>query len=104
MSEKKGNTGKLKYPFNTAGCLEVQLPNMKWYRVTCNDFRSYTYPRRISEYKEKEYVTEEYIGPVYLFGTNTIVDLEKTDRRGLIFPNDVDPRQQIKDTRPFGRL
>ena len=100
----KKNTKKLKYPFNTAGCLEVQLPNMKWYRVTCNEFRSYSYPRRISEYKEKKYIIEEYIGPVYLFGTNIIVDLKKINKQGLIFPNDVDPRQQIKDTRPFGRL
>jgi hypothetical protein len=103
MSEKKGNTGKLKYPFNTAAGLEVQLPNGNWYRVTCREFRSFTYPRRISQPKGKEYVTEIYEGPVYLYGTNTIVNVNKVEKKGLLFPNDVDPRQ-IKETRAFGRI
>lgn len=103
MSEKRGATIKLEYPFNSAGCLEVQLPNGNWYRITCREFRSYTYPRRISQNKGKEYVTEIYEGPVYLYGTNTIVNLDKVEKRGLLFPNDVDPRK-IKDTRAFGRI
>lgn len=103
MSEKRGSTVKLQYPFNTAACLEVQLPNTVWYRITCNEFRSYNYPRRISQMKGKEYVTEQYEGPVYLFGTNIVVDLNKTDKKGLLFPNDVDPRQ-VKETRKYGRL
>lgn len=103
MSEKRGATIKLEYPFNSAGCLEVQLPNGNWYRITCREFRSYTYPRRISQNKGKEYVTEIYEGPVYLYGTNTIVNLDKVEKRGLLFPNDVDPRK-IKDTRLFGRI
>ncbi len=102
MSEKRGATIKLEYPFNSAGCLEVQLPNGNWYRVTCREFRSFTYPRRISQNKGKEYVTEIYEGPTYLYGTNTIVNLDKVEKRGLLFPNDVDPRK-IKDTRAFGR-
>lgn len=103
MSEKKGNTINLEYPFNTAGCLEVQLPNEKWYRITAREFRSYTYPRRISHTVNKKYITEPYEGPVYLFGTNIVVNLNKISNRGLLFPNNVDPRQ-IKETRPFGRL
>lgn len=103
MSEKRGNTVSLEYPFNTAGCLEVQLPSGKWYRITAREFRSYTYPRRISHNVMGKYITEEYEGPTYLFGTNIIVNLNKTDKQGLLFPNDVDPRQ-IKDTRPFGRI
>jgi hypothetical protein len=103
MSEKRGATIKLEYPFNSAGCLEVQLPNGNWYRVTCREFRSFTYPRRISQNKGKEYVTEIYEGPTYLYGTNTIVNLDKVEKRGLLFPNDVDPRK-IKDTRAFGRI
>jgi hypothetical protein len=103
MAEKKGNTGKLKYPFNTAACLEIQLPNMKWYRVTCNEFRSHNSPRRISQMKNNKYITEEYIGPIYLFGTNTVADLNKINKKGILFPNDIDPRQ-IKETRAFGRL
>lgn len=103
MSEKRGATEKLMYPFNSAGCLEVQLPNNKWYRITPREFRSYTYPRRISQIKGKEYVTELYEGPVYLYGTNMVVNLNKVKKRGLLFPNDVDPRK-IKDTRAFGRI
>ena len=103
MSEKRGATIKLEYPFNSAGCLEVQLPNGNWYRVTCREFRSFTYPRRISQNKGKEYVTEIYEGSTYLYGTNTIVNLDKVEKRGLLFPNDVDPRK-IKDTRAFGRI
>jgi len=53
--------------------------------------------------KGKEYVTEEYSGPVYLFGTNIVVNLNKTEEQGLLFPNNVDPRK-IKETRAFGRL
>ena len=102
MSEKKGSTVKLVYPFNTAGCLEVQLPNGNWYRITCKEFRSYTYPRRISQNKGKEYVTEIYEGPVYLYGTNIVINLDKIEKEGLLFPYDVDPRK-IKDTRAFGR-
>lgn len=103
MSEKRGATAKLNYPFNSAGCLEVQLPNGKWYRITPREFRSYTYPRRISHYVNKKYVTEEYNGPVYLYETNIIVDINNINKQGLLFPNDVDPRQ-IKETRAFGRL
>jgi len=103
MSEKRGATEKLEYPFNTAACLEVKLPNDKWYRITAREFRSYTYPRRISQKIKNNYITEEYIGPTYLYGTNIIVDLNKLNKQGLLFPNDVDPRQ-IKETRAFGRL
>ena len=102
MSEKKGATIKLEYPFNSTGYLEVQLPNENWYRITCREFRSYTYPRRISQIKDKEYVTEIYEGPTYLYGTNIVVNLNKVKKQGLLYPNDVDPRQ-IKETRAFGR-
>lgn len=103
MSEKKGATEKLQYPFNDAGCLEVQFPNGTWYRITAREFRSYTYPRRISHDVKGKYMTEEYSGPVYLYGTNILINPEKIEKQGLLFPNDVDPRK-IKDLRPFGRL
>jgi len=103
MSEKKGATERLVYPFNSAGCLEVQLPNGNWYRITPREFRSYTYPRRISHIVDKQYITEEYHGPVYLFGTNKVVNLKKIKKQGLIYPNDTDPRE-IKDKRTFGRI
>ena len=103
MSEKKGATEKLKYPCNDAGCLEVQLPNGTWYRITAREFRSYTYPRRISHYVKNQYLTENYEGPIYLYGTNIEVNPNKIEKQGLLFPTDVDPRK-IKDTRPFGRI
>ena len=103
MAEKKGGTEKLDYPFNSAGCLEVQLPNGKWYRITPREFRSYTYPRRISYLVNGEYITEMYEGPTYLFETNKVVKLNEIKKQGLLFSNDVDPRK-INDTRTFGRL
>jgi len=102
MSEKRGATGKLEYPFNDAGCLEVQLPNGVWYRITAKEFRSYTYPRRISHVVKDKYTTDMYEGPVYLYGTNIKVNPSKIDKQGLLFPNDIDPRK-IKETRAFGR-
>ena len=47
MGEKRGSTEKMLYDFNAAACLEVQLPNENWYRITSREFRSYSYPRRI---------------------------------------------------------
>ncbi len=35
MAEKRGETEKMVYDFNTAGVLEVYMPRLKdWYRVT----------------------------------------------------------------------
>lgn len=98
MSEKKGNTGKLIFDFNTAACLEVQLPNGNWYRITPNEFRSYTYPRRILV----ETIYQQYSGPVYLYGTNTIV--KNPENKGILYPNDVDPRTLVSEKRAYGRL
>ena len=60
-----GYTPKLKYDFNTAANLEVQLENGNWYRTTCCDFRSFYGPRRINE--------ELYEGNIYYKQTNDIV-------------------------------
>lgn len=77
MSEKRGNTEKLLFPFNTAGVLEISSDNEKWYRVTSGRFRSWDGPRRITEptYAEKgnphvPMRTYLYEGPIYIFGTN----------------------------------
>lgn len=80
MSEKKGFTGKLEYPFDRNGVLEVQLKTGKWYRVTERDFRAYDGPRRITlqgrtikgQYSDTE--MQEYLGPVYLYETNSVVE------------------------------
>ena len=48
MSEKKGHTVKLKFPFPEHLCCEVFSPNLdRWHRVTPNEFRSYVGKRRI---------------------------------------------------------
>lgn len=48
MSEKKGNTVKLEYDFDTARNLEVYLPSLSnWVRVTSREFRSFNGKRRI---------------------------------------------------------
>lgn len=104
MSEKKGATEKLIYPFNDAGCLEVEYKQGTWVRVTPREFRSYSAPRRISCFKDKEYVTEVYDGPVYYYGSNKIVDHEETQKQKIHYLNDVDPRKLVKDNRSFGRL
>jgi hypothetical protein len=71
--EKKGYTEKLKYDFNTAQSLEVEI-NGVFYRTTANDFRSWGDNRRILNTKDKINPTyEEYLGPVYYFGSNKIV-------------------------------
>ena len=63
MGEKKGNTEKLKYNFETAANLEIFIPNLeRYHRVTSREFRSFNGKRRINNI--------EYKGPVYLYGTN----------------------------------
>jgi len=67
MSEKKGNTVKLEYDFDTARNLEVYLPSLSnWVRVTSREFRSFNGKRRIQG--------KEYKGNLYLFGTNKLTD------------------------------
>ena len=85
MSEKRGlQDQSLKNDYNTAGVLEV-FQNKKWYRVTSRDFRSFNGPRRITEPTKVEHGnpwvdlrTYEYYGPVYKWGTNSIVDFSDT--------------------------
>jgi len=81
MSEKRGETEKLINPFNTAGVLEVYMPSLQgWYRVTARDFRSFDGERRITEPTTVEQgnvavetLTYEYLGPIFMFGTNVEV-------------------------------
>ncbi len=87
MAEKRGETEKLVYDFDTAGLLEVYMPNLKgWYRVTSREFRSFNGKRRISRPIETklgnvniETVTEDYYGPVYLYGSNMITEYIESD-------------------------
>ena len=84
MSEKRGNTGKLIYEFDTALELEVQMKET-WYRVTARDFRSFNGPRRISKMP--------YEGKLYFFGTNTVV--ENPTKQGLLYVDDINPRDEL---------
>jgi hypothetical protein len=78
---KRGEIEKLVFPFNTAGVLEIFMPGVDtWYRVTAKDFRSFDGKRRISEPTNIErynpdtpITTNEYMGPVYVYGTNNQV-------------------------------
>ena len=82
MSEKRGETEKLVNEFNTAGVLEVFMTKLNgWYRVTSKDFRSFNGLRRLTEPSTTEkgnpwvdMKTYEYYGPVYQWGTNTIIE------------------------------
>lgn len=62
-------SAKIKYNFDTATNLEVQLSNKEWYRVTPCDFRSFHGGRRING--------ELYDGDIYYKQTNVIVDNPK---------------------------
>lgn len=82
MSEKRGLTVKIEYPFNTAGVLECYYPDSDtWYRTTASEFRSFDGKRRITqpEYISRAntnipMVTEDYFGPVFHLHTNTVVE------------------------------
>lgn len=94
MSEKRGNTVKLVYDFNTARCCEIEYQPSKWIRTTAREFRSFKGNRRILNVDNPDQVFyEEYHGPVYLFGTNKLID---TDQQGVQFENGVDPRDQFR--------
>ena len=91
-AEKRGNTVKLEHDFNTAGVLEVCIKN-NWYRVTSRDFRSFDGPRRITEpinqpgqgiksYQDIKFKTYEYLGPVYMHGSN--ITVEPTNKEKII--------------------
>lgn len=94
MAEKRGlEQQSLINEYNTAALLEIFMKG-EWRRVITKDFRSFNGPRRITEPTKVirgdvwnvDMKTYEYHGPVYQWGTNTIVDysdtgsLEKSER------------------------
>ena len=75
---------KLIYDFDTSKCTEVEVNNV-WYRVTCNNFRSFNGPRRIMLINDKrEIYYQEYDGPIYLYGTNS--KLKDYTQKGIVTP------------------
>jgi len=91
MTEKRGDLIKLTYDFNSALCCEVSFDGEKWARVTAREFRSFNGKRRILnvDNPNKAYY-EEYLGPIYYYGTNRIA--KKPKEVGTAFLNGVDPR------------
>jgi len=73
MAEKRGWTDKSIYDFNPSAFLEILL-NEQWFRVTCEDFRSFDGPRRITHWKDREKICSDYYGPVYFHRTNKKAD------------------------------
>jgi hypothetical protein len=91
MAEKTGNLIKLTYDFNSSRCCEVSFDGEKWARVTAREFRSFNGKRRILniDVPNKSHY-EEYLGPVYYYGTNRIN--KKPKKIGMAFINNTDPR------------
>lgn len=83
MAEKRGHLEKMMYDFPTEAVLEVCIKD-KWYRVTSREFRSfdgkrrYTKPEKqpsqgMKDLKDIKFITIDYDGPLYMFGSNTEV-------------------------------
>ena len=94
MGEKKGNTVKLIYDFQTQLSTEV-FDYGAWNRVTCKQFRSFNGQRRILKFdKQNQPYYEEYNGPVFLHETN--IKLKDTTKKGYVYPNDEKPKSIIR--------
>jgi len=100
-AEKRGNTVKLKFPFPEHLCCEVFSPNLdRWHRVTPNEFRSFVGKRRIlhleGDLKSNKDITtvyKDYDGPVYMYGTNKVINSSNREIGKLAFVDDIDPRE-----------
>ena len=100
MAEKRGGLERMKFDFITHNVLEVYLPKLKdkptggWYRTTAQEFRSFDGPRRFYEIERQPGLGEMlpfikgeleipfhlhyYEGPVYIYGTNNVVEQKNT--------------------------
>ena len=91
MGEKRGETGKLEFDFNTAWAHEIQMNNGKCYRALDIHFRSFNGPRRISgpkgialgEHLGSE--TFEYNGPTYYYKTNIRCNPHEHEKGKIIY-------------------
>jgi len=92
MAEKTGNLIKLTYDFDSSRCCEVSFDGEKWARVTAREFRSFNGKRRILnvDNPNKSHY-EEYLGPIYYYGTNR--RFKKSKKIGMAFLNGTDPRE-----------
>ena len=103
MGEKRGNTGKLIYDFNTAGVMEVLLKG-RWCRTTCKEFRSFDSKRRITEptkiklgQVDMPMRTYTYDGPVYLYDTN--IEVIKSNSEKLMTGEAFKKTKEISENR-----
>lgn len=95
MSEKRGNTVKLKYGFPEQKNLQVLLGE-KWYRVTPKDFRSWKGKRRIVHYVNDKEEYQEYDGPTYYWETNTVCTDSSVEGIQYLHQRDVKVRPHEK--------
>ena len=102
MSEKKGNTVKLKYDFPSYLCCEVYIPNLGWWhRITPKEFRSWCGQRRLLKFKgefgtaERESYYEDYDGPTYLYDSNKKINPSKYIQNKVAFLHEKDPRKFV---------
>jgi hypothetical protein len=92
LGEKRGNTVKLVYDFNSARCCEIEYKPGKWIRTTVREFRSFDGNRRILNVDDPNNVFyEQYNGPVYLFDTNKKITPIHTNQ--IQFTETGDPRR-----------
>jgi hypothetical protein len=105
MGEKRGNTGKLEYDFNTAWACEIQLPSGNWCRTLETNFRSYNGPRRITKPVRVELgnpfvgtETYEYEGPVYYYKTNTFCNPEAHPKNSIVHQTNTTPHNSKRNT------
>jgi hypothetical protein len=95
MSEKKGWTNKSIYDFNTSSVLEV-LINNQWFRVTCEDFRSFDGDRRITHWVNGEEICTNYQGPIYFHRTNNLA-ISTNSNTILYISRDLDKKLKLKN-------
>ena len=94
MAEKKGNTVKLIYDFQTQLSTET-FDNGDWSRTTCKRFRSFNGPRRIMKFdSQNQPFYEKYEGPVFLYETNIV--LKDMTKKGYVYANDIMPKRIVR--------
>jgi hypothetical protein len=95
MAEKKGNTGKLIYDFDSSLSCEIEYKPEKWVRVTEREFRSFGGNRRVlNKNNPLKTFYEIYKGKVYYFNTNTLV-ISPSDPI-IYFQDEIDPRDEYR--------
>ena len=103
MTEKRGQTEKMRFDFNESRCCEIWFDGLERYgRVTAREFRSFGGKRRILNVDDRyNAFYEDYEGPVYWFGTNKKVAKKDIESK-IMFLHNKDPRK-FGECRPHER-